>query len=160
MATASGDAAATSANSPSTVARGTGCCTSTTPSPTGGVMRVLYGELSALYKTYKIGEESRLAPATVQYADFAAWQCAWLAGPVLEAQVVYWRVLDGAPGAVLPADAAKEPTLLRVTSACNMLQRVETACDIVQPFSSFLGCLKRSMAWPSIQWKKSQRPLA
>ena len=42
----------------------------------------------------------------VQYADYAAWQRAWLSGEVLERQLAYWKAhLAGAPAALeLPTD--------------------------------------------------------
>ncbi|MEU7876520.1 amino acid adenylation domain-containing protein, partial [Dactylosporangium sp. NPDC049140] len=60
---------------------------------------ILRRELEALYA----GAE--LAPLPVQYADFAAWQRAWLTGDVLDEQLTYWRRrLDGAPTLELPTD--------------------------------------------------------
>ncbi|MFC4047948.1 amino acid adenylation domain-containing protein, partial [Dactylosporangium siamense] len=61
--------------------------------------RILGDELGALYA----GEV--LPPLPVQYADFAAWQRAWLSGAVLEGQLDYWRArLTGAPMLELPTD--------------------------------------------------------
>ncbi|HEX7241378.1 MAG TPA: amino acid adenylation domain-containing protein, partial [Longimicrobiaceae bacterium] len=57
----------------------------------GWSMQVLVREVSALYGAFSRGEEPRLPELPVQYADFAAWQRAWLAGGVLEAQVDFWR---------------------------------------------------------------------
>src|SRR5262249_18586328 len=51
----------------------------------GWSLRVLVRELAALYG----GVELPALP--VQYADYAAWQRAWLAGPRLETQLDYWR---------------------------------------------------------------------
>ncbi|HEY0553301.1 MAG TPA: amino acid adenylation domain-containing protein, partial [Thermoanaerobaculia bacterium] len=47
----------------------------------------------------------------IQYADFAAWQRRWLAGPVLAGQLDYWRrQLAGAPEALdLPTDRPRPP---------------------------------------------------
>ncbi|HEU0076861.1 MAG TPA: condensation domain-containing protein, partial [Longimicrobiaceae bacterium] len=67
---------------------------------------ILVGEFSALYGAFARGEPSPLPEPRVQYADFAAWQRAWLAGERLEAQLAYWRErLAGAPPALdLPTD--------------------------------------------------------
>ncbi|HEX8274758.1 MAG TPA: amino acid adenylation domain-containing protein [Longimicrobiaceae bacterium] len=72
----------------------------------GWSMEVLVRELSALYAAFREGRPSPLAPLPVQYADFAAWQRAWLEGPVLERQLAWWRGrLAGAPPVLdLPVD--------------------------------------------------------
>ncbi|HLL48681.1 MAG TPA: condensation domain-containing protein, partial [Longimicrobiaceae bacterium] len=61
---------------------------------------VLLGDLAAAYAGAALPE------LEVQYADFAAWQRAWLTGEVLDAQLGWWRErLAGAPPALeLPAD--------------------------------------------------------
>ncbi|MEM7052765.1 MAG: amino acid adenylation domain-containing protein, partial [Acidobacteriota bacterium] len=48
-------------------------------------------ELGLFYGAARRGESSPLAPLTVQYADFAAWQRGWLMGDELERQVDFWR---------------------------------------------------------------------
>jgi natural product biosynthesis luciferase-like monooxygenase protein/amino acid adenylation domain-containing protein/non-ribosomal peptide synthase protein (TIGR01720 family) len=64
----------------------------------GWSMDVLVREVSALYGAFSRGGEPALPELPVQYADFAAWQRAWLAGDVLAAQVEWWRErLAGAP---------------------------------------------------------------
>ncbi len=72
---------------------------------------VLVREVSALYEAYARGEEPRLPELPVQYADYAAWQRAWLSGDVLDAQLRFWRDrLDGAPPVLeLPADFPRRP---------------------------------------------------
>ncbi|MET0395456.1 MAG: non-ribosomal peptide synthase/polyketide synthase [Longimicrobiaceae bacterium] len=67
---------------------------------------VLVRELSELYGALAEGREPRLPELPVQYADYAAWQRAWLAGDVLEAQLAWWRErLRGAPPLLeLPTD--------------------------------------------------------
>ena len=52
---------------------------------------VLSAELTALYRAFSAGQPSPLPDPPVQYADFACWQRAWLAGPVLDRQLAYWR---------------------------------------------------------------------
>jgi len=64
----------------------------------GWSMQVLVREVSALYDAFSRGEEPRLPELSVQYADFAVWQRAWLSGETLETQLAYWRErLTGAP---------------------------------------------------------------
>jgi amino acid adenylation domain-containing protein len=72
----------------------------------GASIGVLNRELVALYSALGKGEPSPLAPLAVQYADFAAWQRAWLQGEVLKRQVDYWRrQLAAAPAVIeLPTD--------------------------------------------------------
>jgi amino acid adenylation domain-containing protein len=72
----------------------------------GWSMEVLVRELSALYDAFLGGRPSPLAPLPVQYADYAAWQRKWLEGPVLDAQLAWWRErLAGAPPVLeLPTD--------------------------------------------------------
>jgi amino acid adenylation domain-containing protein len=67
---------------------------------------VMYRELAALYGAYTRGEPSPLPPLAIQYADYAAWHRARLAGPEFRRQVEYWRQrLAGAPVLLdLPTD--------------------------------------------------------
>src|SRR4029077_9715427 len=51
---------------------------------------VLRRELSALYAAALAGEPSPLAPLSIQYADFAAWQRAW-PEEALAAQLAHWQ---------------------------------------------------------------------
>ncbi|HET7462017.1 MAG TPA: amino acid adenylation domain-containing protein, partial [Longimicrobium sp.] len=72
---------------------------------------VLEREVSTLYAAYAAGGESPLAELPVQYADYAAWQRAWMQGEVLDAQLAYWRGrLAGAPPLLeLPLDRPRPP---------------------------------------------------
>jgi amino acid adenylation domain-containing protein len=72
----------------------------------GWSIRVLLGEIATLHAAFRRGEPDPLPPLPVQYADYAAWQREWLSGPVLDAQLAYWRgALAGAPPMLaLPAD--------------------------------------------------------
>src|ERR671922_307200 len=72
----------------------------------GWSLGVFIHELSALYQAFSTGQPSPLTVLPIQYADFAAWQRAWLQGAVLEEQLGYWQEqLAGAPGLLeLPTD--------------------------------------------------------
>ncbi|RKH60321.1 non-ribosomal peptide synthase/polyketide synthase, partial [Corallococcus aberystwythensis] len=57
----------------------------------GWSMGVLVRELGALYTAHVSGQPPALPPLPVQYADYAQWQRQWLQGPVLDAQLDYWK---------------------------------------------------------------------
>ncbi|MEP7122426.1 MAG: non-ribosomal peptide synthase/polyketide synthase [Byssovorax sp.] len=63
-------------------------------------------ELGALYAAFAGGVAPALPELPLQYADYAAWQRAFLSGDSLEQQLGYWRqALGGAPGVLdLPTD--------------------------------------------------------
>ncbi len=69
-------------------------------------IRVLYGELTALYGAFRHGRPSPLPELPVQYPDFALWQRRRLSGPLLAAEIAFWRgQLAGAPERLeLPTD--------------------------------------------------------
>ncbi|MGH9285550.1 MAG: condensation domain-containing protein, partial [Acidimicrobiales bacterium] len=76
----------------------------------GWSMGVLMRELGAGYTAACAGVPSPLAPLPVQYADYAAWQRAWLQGEVLETQLGYWRArLAGLQPLELPTDRPRPP---------------------------------------------------
>jgi hypothetical protein len=67
-------------------------------------------EVAALYAAFAAGEPDPLPALPVQYADYAAWQRAWLQGERLQAQVDFWTAhLRGAPGAAGAADGSSAP---------------------------------------------------
>src|SRR6185369_14864228 len=67
-------------------------------------------ELSALYGAALAGRPSPLPELPVQYADFAVWQRARLAGATLERFTGYWRQrLAGVPPLRLPFDRPRPP---------------------------------------------------
>jgi len=77
----------------------------------GWSIGVFLGELQALYGAAAAGRPALLPELPVQYADFAVWQSAWLAGARLAEQLSYWRQsLAGAPPLLeLPADRPRPP---------------------------------------------------
>ncbi|HJX27390.1 MAG TPA: amino acid adenylation domain-containing protein, partial [Thermoanaerobaculia bacterium] len=59
---------------------------------------ILVRESSALYHAFSQGQPSPLPELPIQFVDFALWQRRWLTGPVLAAQLDFWRSeLTGAP---------------------------------------------------------------
>ncbi|HEX9887510.1 MAG TPA: AMP-binding protein, partial [Longimicrobiales bacterium] len=53
-------------------------------------MEVFVRELSLLYEAFSQGKASPLPPLSIQYADYAAWQRAWLEGDEANRQLRYW----------------------------------------------------------------------
>jgi amino acid adenylation domain-containing protein len=72
---------------------------------------VFLGEIAACYKAFASGVSPELVPLAAQYADFARWQRAWLAGEALEGQLSYWRNELAGPIAplALPTDRPRPP---------------------------------------------------
>ncbi|MER6632867.1 condensation domain-containing protein [Streptomyces sp. NPDC000987] len=77
----------------------------------GWAFNVFIEELSALYAAHATGGPPRLPEPSLQFADFAARQRAWLDGPEAEAQLAYWkRQLRGVPPYLdLPTDRPRTP---------------------------------------------------
>jgi amino acid adenylation domain-containing protein len=73
---------------------------------------VLVREVSALYDAFTQGQPSPLPEPSLQYADYAQWQRAWLSGAVLQAQLDYWvERLRGVPALELPTDRRRPSAL-------------------------------------------------
>jgi amino acid adenylation domain-containing protein len=72
----------------------------------GWSIGILIRELGALYRAFVLNQDNPLAPLTVQYPDYAAWQRRWLSGERLQRQTEYWRrALADAPVLLeLPTD--------------------------------------------------------
>ncbi len=72
----------------------------------GWSMEVLIREVSALYNARVEGCEAELPELAVQYADYTAWQRAWLTGETLEAKLGFWReqLRGSSPLLELPTD--------------------------------------------------------
>ncbi|QWP75372.1 amino acid adenylation domain-containing protein [Lysobacter sp. K5869] len=72
----------------------------------GWSVGVLVRELGELYAAARERREARLAPLPIQYADYAAWQCAQAGGDAWQRELDYWAErLSGAPALLeLPAD--------------------------------------------------------
>jgi amino acid adenylation domain-containing protein len=71
----------------------------------GWSVKVLMGDLAALYRAEMTGEPAGLAELPVQFADFAVWERQRMQGSVLAELEEYWRgVLDGFETVRFPAD--------------------------------------------------------
>jgi amino acid adenylation domain-containing protein len=77
----------------------------------GWSLALLLREMESLYRAALEGGQPSLPPLPVQYADFALWQRSWLAGPVVDGELAWWRdYLAGAPPRLeLPTDHPRPP---------------------------------------------------
>jgi amino acid adenylation domain-containing protein len=57
----------------------------------GWSLGILTREIATLYEAFTSGQASPLPEPRIQYADFAAWQRAWLAGAALDEQIGFWK---------------------------------------------------------------------
>ncbi|QSQ18814.1 non-ribosomal peptide synthase/polyketide synthase [Pyxidicoccus parkwayensis] len=115
----------------------------------GWSMGVLVREVAALYEASLQGRPSPLPPLPLQYADYAVWQRQWLQGPVLEAQLAWWRQqLAGAPQALeLPTDKprpampAYRGAQVPVVLPSDVAQRLKALCqqEGATPFMALLA---------------------
>ena len=68
-------------------------------------MEILFQELSAFYSESESVASPPIRPLGLQYADFCAWQTAWLGSERAESQLSYWAErLRGATSLDLPLD--------------------------------------------------------
>jgi amino acid adenylation domain-containing protein len=118
---------------------------------------ILFRELSALYAARVEGRDAALPPVPLRYADFAAWQRAWLQGSALERQTAYWRrALDGASGSIdLPVDRPRPaeqsfrgalhtfPLPARVAEGVRALASAEHVTPFMATLAAFKALLGR-----------------
>ncbi len=103
----------------------------------GWSMGVLVHEIGELYRALVSGAAPSLPDLPIQYADFAAWQRAWLSGETLEEQLGYWRrQLSGLPPLLeLPTDRLRPATQSFRGAMCHsflpdgLLQDLRELCD-------------------------------
>uniref|UniRef100_UPI002AB6698E condensation domain-containing protein n=1 Tax=Burkholderia cepacia TaxID=292 RepID=UPI002AB6698E len=78
----------------------------------GRSMEVLIHEVTTLYNAYRQGVPDPLAPLSIQYADYVAWQCASIQERWQTDQLEYWREkLTDAPALLgLPTDKTRPLT--------------------------------------------------
>jgi amino acid adenylation domain-containing protein len=77
----------------------------------GWSMGVFARELGELYRAFSQGQPNPLAPLTIQYPDYAAWQRQWLTGERVQKLAEFWRQsLADAPLLLeLPTDRPRPP---------------------------------------------------
>ncbi|NVJ28107.1 amino acid adenylation domain-containing protein, partial [Myxococcus sp. AM011] len=113
-------------------------------------------EVIELYSAFSQGLPSPLAPLTLQYADYAAWQRGWLRDEALAQQVSWWRQhLAGAPQALeLPTDRPRPPVQsahganLPVRLGADLTTALRTLCgrEGVTPFMVLLSAFNVLLA--------------
>lgn len=101
---------------------------------------IFMNELKILYSSFVQGKAAPLPELTVQFADFAAWQRAWLQGEVLAAQLGYWRKqLADAPAVLdLPTDY-RRPPVQRYNGAQQLLTLAPALTDAIKQMSRRRG---------------------
>jgi natural product biosynthesis luciferase-like monooxygenase protein/amino acid adenylation domain-containing protein len=123
----------------------------------GWSMGVFYKELTELYRSFAGEGNAPLPQPHIQYSDYARWQREWLAGPILEQQLAYWKhKLQGSlPALDLPTDyprpavqtyrGATEPFRLSpdLTSQIKALARRENVTLYMLLLSAFQTLLHR-----------------
>jgi amino acid adenylation domain-containing protein len=93
----------------------------------GWSMGIFIDELGSLYRARVAGQDNRLPPLAIQYADYAVWQRNRLQGDLLNRQSGYWRrALAGAPALLaIPTDRPRSP--LRSFAGAQVPLRLEAA---------------------------------
>ena len=106
----------------------------------GWSMGLLINEMTTIYKSFSRNEPSPLPELSMQYADFAKWQRAWLQGEVLDTQLAYWeKKLAGAPSMLeLPTDRPR-PTVQSYRGATTTLTLSKSVSDALKELSKAEG---------------------
>ena len=99
----------------------------------GWSMGVIVKEITEGYRAKLNSSEPQLAPLSIQYSDFSAWQCGKISNNELDSQLAYWdRQLQGLPVLhELPLDKTRplQPTnagqLLRVPIEISTLNKLK-----------------------------------
>ncbi|MFD0586356.1 condensation domain-containing protein [Dactylosporangium darangshiense] len=93
--------------------------------------RLFERELATLYAAYRDGRPDPLPPLPIQYADYAAWQRAWFAGPVRQAQLDYWLGrLASPPVLELPTDRPRARVRSTAGAILDFTVAAETAAAL------------------------------
>ncbi len=96
-----------------------------------------YAQPAGIEASSDQGAAPRAEPLPYQYVDFAAWQRAWLTGPVLERQLSYWQErLSGVPRLELHTDHPRPAT--------KGYQGLREPIQVAQPLTAALEELSQS----------------
>ncbi len=115
----------------------------------GWSMGIMISEIAVSYAAFCTNENPQLPALPVQYADYAAWQRAWLQGDVLEKQLNYWKDKIGIDPPVLelpidhPRPAVQTFSGNSVTHEipAELAQKIKQLCarEGVTPFMTLLA---------------------
>ncbi|HEX2164652.1 MAG TPA: amino acid adenylation domain-containing protein, partial [Thermoanaerobaculia bacterium] len=127
----------------------------------GWSVGVLIDEVAELLAAEREGRAAELPALPVQYADFAVWQRRWLDGPVLEAEIEWWRRrLAGLPPLLeLPGDRPRPAVAsgrgavvdLRLDAAAAAAVRDAARAGQATPFMVLLAAFQALLAQHSGQ---------
>ena len=123
----------------------------------GWSMGLLYREMAHLYHAFASGKPAPLGELAVQYADFAAWQRAWLEEEAQQGHLAYWKQqLGDAPVSLnLPTDwprpevqtfAGAVESLVLPVSLTTALKSLSARGDVTL-FMTLLA------AWQTLLWR-------
>ena len=74
------------------------------------LQRVVFPELTALYRSYATGVPSSLPDPQAQYADYTQWELDWVRGAEIAGRIANWRSrLAGSTPSQLPLDHPRPP---------------------------------------------------
>ena len=122
----------------------------------GWSLGILIDEIAELYAALKEGREANVPELAVQYVDYAQWQRDWMAGPVYDHQLSYWREhLQDVPVLELPTDKPRPPIQTfygayeqvkipaELTARLNELSRSQGATLFMTLLSALYALLQR-----------------
>ncbi|MEO7585214.1 MAG: amino acid adenylation domain-containing protein, partial [Ferruginibacter sp.] len=98
----------------------------------GWSLPIIVKEVAEFYESFVEGRPSKLAPLTVQYADFAIWQRSYLQGAVLDNKIAYWKEkLNAVSTLQLPVDFPR-PSVQSTRGASVALNISKELADDIQ----------------------------
>jgi amino acid adenylation domain-containing protein len=101
---------------------------------------VLVKEVAEFYTAFVEKRDSRLAPLSIQYADFAVWQRGYLQGDTLQAKLEYWKTkLQEADTLNLSTDFNR-PTIQSNSGATYRFEINNSVSDKLIKLSKDSGC--------------------
>ena len=107
----------------------------------GWSLGVLVKELTALYDAFSAGQQTPLAPLSIQYTDFARWQRQWRSYPEIVAQLAYWREQLHDPLPVMKlASARPRRTIDDLRTARREVALPARLSEALKRFSQEEGC--------------------
>jgi alpha-ketoglutarate-dependent taurine dioxygenase len=101
---------------------------------------ILFRELGAIYEAYSANKPSPLAPLSIQYADYAAWQEDWLEAGVMQEQLAYWKkLLSAMPATLEIATGGPRPSAQSYRGAKHFLELPGRTSERIRSLSQSEG---------------------